>query len=214
MGVGGLWAADLAEFKCFLLGLCPNPQTWELQGLVRFQGVKQDVVFFKRLTVIQQVQRSVEINWKHPLENRRFFWRLRQQGTICACWDKTEGMSIPPAGKYSSDRSIGCSVSRSFHHLLAAAAGTVLVFLYPLKSWNQGKLVRKQHTSYPVALKQRCRNSVPQVLRSGQVFLSSQADNSVHRGKWAPGWKTCPPGRSENPVGSQPGFRKGVHDAR
>lgn len=79
----------------------------------------QDVCFVKCCIVIQQVHRTVSINCRHPPENRHSCWRCLQQGTICACWDKTEGMSIPPVGKYSSDQSISCSVSRLFHHLLA-----------------------------------------------------------------------------------------------
>lgn len=41
--------------------------------------------------------------------NRHCCWRCH--GTICACWDKTEEMSIPPVGKHSSHLSIGCCVS-------------------------------------------------------------------------------------------------------
>lgn len=45
-------------------------------------------------------------------------------------------MSIPPVGKYSSDRSIGCSDSRLFHHLLAAADAVLQFFMKPLKGWK------------------------------------------------------------------------------
>lgn len=94
-------------------------QQLDQRGEKNLSYSEKDVCFVKCCIVIQQVHRTVSINCRHPPENRHSCWRCLQQGTICACWDKTEGMSIPPVGKYSSDQSISCSVSRLFHHLLA-----------------------------------------------------------------------------------------------
>lgn len=126
----GMAAIHLWGFKCFLRGSCfsschcdrkkhsRNISTIWPKGREKSLLFWQDVCFVKCCIVIQ-VHRTVWINCRHPPENRHSCWRCLQQGTICACWDKTEGMSIPPVGKYSSDQSIGCSVSRLFHHLLA-----------------------------------------------------------------------------------------------
>lgn len=98
-----------------------------------------DRVFVWRRIAIQQVHGSVWIHCRHPLENRRSCWRRLQRGTICACWDKTEGISIPPGGKYSSDQSIGCCVSILFHIYWQCQAVSCLP-CYPLKSWDPGGL--------------------------------------------------------------------------
>lgn len=53
-------------------------------------------------------------------------WHSCWRRTICACW--------PPAGKYSSDQSIGCCVSRLFHHLLALPRNVLQSFIFSQES--------------------------------------------------------------------------------
>lgn len=59
-------------------------------------------------------------------------------------------MSIPPVGKYSSDQSIGCCVSRLFYHSLTLA-GTVLQSLTSSEDfgpwWAQNWLKRNPSAS-------------------------------------------------------------------
>ena len=69
--------------------------------------------------------------------------------TICALSDETERMSRPPVGKYSSDLSIGCCLSRLFHHFTGSTGlcPTALRFLPRLCFLVGGKQAWEKNTT-------------------------------------------------------------------